>query len=1214
MDLDSVVDMVQAGDCFVAQNCRVGKDSQGRRGAVKPVAGTTLRHVDSAAGTKLTIGSITDEVKSRIYRFNQNSLGTHKIIAFDRKTNTAFTVLQESNVTGGLGFSANFPIHSAALIGDYLYFTDNLNNPRRINVERGIKTNHSSYTSPDGTVPVAYDTPLAQWDISDARRVPTYPLKVRKLWSVDEADIPDRPKGENRTAYKSFQFTYRYVYSTSEYSTVTAYSQMVPPTASFYRPGASEPNGVFDYDTIRVELSKHEPIGAEVDKIEILVRQSNIGPWSIIKTFDRRLDEALFNGHNTYGDADGLGFYFFNDIAGIPVADVEAYLPFSDNPLLANSIEIAQNRLFYGNVLKGYDYWSESALAVSIEPLDYIGPVPPAFWMIWGTYYLIEWTGGSLPEVVVLYVSDAFGPAAGWYETPYTSVQFNSGSLDMNPFGPFVRYPIIDSEVPPLELIQFLNPTSQVFTVTEYILGGQVVFLPNMDRFVNVAKTFKDGITYKIQVTFYDFSHRNAGITHTPIEIKTVQPSYAQLSHVRNIRWSLTQNPGFIPIWAHSYEISRSIADEPFIDGYTDNVDYGQREEDGTYTFPAPIFQHVIGIDISVLLGLGLGYTFSDGDVVFLADETGANTYSLRIIGTQGDRIIVEWTDIGDPIGVKFYFEIKTPNNSEETHFEVGRGYRINNPGTATRSFSQTSGTLHGDTYFGEQVFDSQRRLVQRMNPNSKVWQNWPQDYGRPTPLIYSKQRRYETDIPWTGTYFPGTETNQLNMALSGDTRTIDSAIGAIQILRLMSRTQGQGTIMLAIGQIESVSIYIGRKEFFDTGSNPSVISTEDVIGSWNVLLGGNGTMNPESFSENNGNGYWFSAISSAWVRYSKAGVEPISDYKFSVFAAWLANLVLTNVNDVPGISAIKLPGGFDDFHKEYVCTIPSIGTWPVVYQVMDVEEDVTMNKTSYSNPTAPLVIGEIYKFRFSSSASVTVNITVTDLFFGVKTFTRTGAATHEFQFVAHATGTYTIAIVTTPPLNTIVNDYSLTKQRINPYVGIDNYPKTVVFDEENNRWGHFKNMVPEWWGRVGHKLLSFKAGTQYSVDSATVGSFHGVPYAAWISFPSNTPPNSVKRYQALSMETDVAPSFAHLRTEEPNVQSTDLLAIHFTNKEGVVSAAWRRDRLSPNTPGTVIDKWARGDEVRGRYGKVLVEWPKLTRFVLRFVNIIFRDSPGSKL
>ena len=105
-----------------------------------------------------------------------------------------------------------------------------------------------------------------------------------------------------------------------------------------------------------------------------------------------------------------------------------------------------------------------------------------------------------------------------------------------------------------------------------------------------------------------------------------------------------------------------------------------------------------------------------------------------------------------------------------------------------------------------------------------------------------------------------------------------------------------------------------------------------------------------------------------------------------------------------------------------------------------------------------------------------------------------------------------------------------------------------------------------------------------------------------------------MKRPQAFSVESDVKPNYVHFRTEEPYLQSTDLVTAQIETREGVHSAGIMRDRLSPNTPGTVFDKMASGDQIRGRVIKGLFQWSKSINFVAKLINLKFRDSTGTKI
>lgn len=1212
MNQDDAPEFVKKGDYLVAHNCRVSKSRNGMGGAVKPLNSTVARMAGTTDTTSV-IGAINDDPNQRVFFFRWSATNDHRIICWNRRTNAALTVLKQADVVDGLGFGQFSYITGVAIIGDYLYWCDgDTNQPRRVNVEKALRANNPSYTSPDGTSPTPYTLPLNPLDITVARRVPMYPIKARKLVSADEAGIDGR--AINLVGQASFQFAYRYKHDTGEYTVLSPYSEVVPPNTTRYRFPLGSFNDERDYDAVHVVLDKDEPIDQSVQLVEVMVRRGNELSWNIVKTFDRRTDVALFEDHNTYGEPP-LGFYFYNDLDGIPVADSESYQQFHDVPVYSNSLEIANNRLFMFNNVKGYDSVSSpiTATARTLESPD------PDTWVITGNYYLIEWQCGTgIAEKVVMRVRSCFGTSSGWYDTPYTSAQFYSGAMDFQPpAGEFTKYEIIDDEDVPTELIAFLNPTCQTYSVTPFSAFDPVVIDSGWDNFITVSRAFRQGYTYKVQTVFYDYAGRNAGVTHDPVEVTAPAAKHVQDTFMLGIDWALDQSPGNIPAWAHSYAIARSRVLEDFLAGYFFNPRYATKQSDGTYDPDDATYSSAndaIMFSFKRMVTQGFGYTYSEGDYLTVIDNLDEK-YNLKIIGVQGDYILTELADLGDLTDSRFYFEIKYPRRQqEETFWEIGRNYKIDNPGKADRAFSVPSGTIYGDMFFGKRLDSPDaEQPVQCMNPNNTFWQTWPQDYGRVSKLLLSKQQRYETDLHPSGPFFPGTETNQLNAFLAGENKQLDLAIGFGQRLVLASRTQEYGTVMLAIGKSEAASIYIGRTEFYNADETPNVLRSTNVIGNVNILKGGFGTLNPESCFKNDGDVYWFSAIKSAFVRYAKDGVNPISDRKMSTFAAWLGNLVLTSASDIPGQPGIKVAGGFDDFHKEALWAIPPIGAWPVNYTTLDaVAEDLAITEASVGNMTAPIVPGEIHRFSMTFNAPVTVNVTVWDYHFGQKTFT-TISASPSFLFVGRPGAPTTITVTTTPALNTILYDRRLERLRQYPYSVIDRVPKVIAFNEEDGDWSHTSSHTPEWFSRIGDQLVTFRAGVLYMHDATSVGTFYGVQYPAWVSMVFNEQPNIVKRLQGISLESDTKPSYVHIRTEEPFVQSSDLIASEIESEEGIFSSSVLRDRLSPNTPGTVTDKLIRGDEMRGRYTKILFEWTKSVNFAARIFNLISRLSGGNK-
>lgn len=164
----------------------------------------------------ICIGIAYDNAHRRVVFFMYNTQGEHEIFCFDYMANAIYEVLQSSQVTGGLNFDKNHLIHSARVENGSVYWTDNLNEPRRVNIDAGIKMNQPSYVTPI----VAYVTPVSQSVIAWIRRQPGLPPLQTKIMPAVVTAAP------NFIAKEAFQFAYRYQYRTYEYSTLSALSTL----------------------------------------------------------------------------------------------------------------------------------------------------------------------------------------------------------------------------------------------------------------------------------------------------------------------------------------------------------------------------------------------------------------------------------------------------------------------------------------------------------------------------------------------------------------------------------------------------------------------------------------------------------------------------------------------------------------------------------------------------------------------------------------------------------------------------------------------------------------------------------------------------------------------------------------------------------------------------------------------------------------------------
>ena len=160
-DLDSRI--IPNGEYREAINLQISRSESDTVGEFENVLGN-VELFDVGGGTKI-IGYVTNESENLIYVFATNYNNPAGVRAPNGSNMGIFRYDVDSNnlttlVAGHfLNFNQSFPIHGANLVQELLFFTDNLNQPRRINVTKAY--NDSSHYSSEDQISVAKFYP---WD------------------------------------------------------------------------------------------------------------------------------------------------------------------------------------------------------------------------------------------------------------------------------------------------------------------------------------------------------------------------------------------------------------------------------------------------------------------------------------------------------------------------------------------------------------------------------------------------------------------------------------------------------------------------------------------------------------------------------------------------------------------------------------------------------------------------------------------------------------------------------------------------------------------------------------------------------------------------------------------------------------------------------------------------------------------------------------------
>jgi len=205
LNRDDDVRRLQPTDMTYALNVQTAKSSGRDEGVLENLKGTTaITNADLPAGTNKCIGVITHEQSNNLFFFIWNSNNNHGIYYVNDSTGNVRQVM-ESSV---LNFNKNGYIVGEAYQGRsteeiLLYFTDNINPPRKVNVQKALNNKYST---------------IDEEIISLIKYAPS----SEPTWNY----TADNSVVYNNVYNKNYQFRCRYLYDDGEYSAYSASSSL----------------------------------------------------------------------------------------------------------------------------------------------------------------------------------------------------------------------------------------------------------------------------------------------------------------------------------------------------------------------------------------------------------------------------------------------------------------------------------------------------------------------------------------------------------------------------------------------------------------------------------------------------------------------------------------------------------------------------------------------------------------------------------------------------------------------------------------------------------------------------------------------------------------------------------------------------------------------------------------------------------------------------
>ena len=354
--MNKVVDqrLLPEGEYVDAMNIRMGSTENSEIGVIENTKGnlslTSLTYIDGTplSATARCIGAIQDSANETIYWFvhddNFNVGATGKldlIVSFNILTNIltyhVISINDGSNVDTTLNFNPSYLITGVDIINGLLFFTDDYNAPRFINVSRN------------------YANPIANIDQTSAESL----LVIKKPPTESPSIEPIVTSGqENYLDTRFICFAYRYLYIDGEYSATSQWSQpsFVPNPFSFSIESYLNEGMTNFCNSVIITYDSGGPL---VVGIDLLFKQSNN---NIIKVIEKLDKSNLGIPNNT-----ARNYTFTNSKIFTILAESELLRLYDNVPRFAKAQTIMGNRLMYGNYVEGYNLVDEFGSPIKFE-------------------------------------------------------------------------------------------------------------------------------------------------------------------------------------------------------------------------------------------------------------------------------------------------------------------------------------------------------------------------------------------------------------------------------------------------------------------------------------------------------------------------------------------------------------------------------------------------------------------------------------------------------------------------------------------------------------------------------------------------------------------------------------------------------------------------------------------------------------------------------
>ena len=873
----------------------------------------------------IVIGTKEDYENGYLYYAIWSATSTelnHAILRIDIKTDAIVYVVRGA----WLNFNKLSNV-SMAIIDGKLYWTDNINEPRMVNVAKAIRTFNDLQTTGD-VYPLSFQN--SSWIFSQIKRAPQLPIKIS---ITDNSTYPTSPltnnfwvssdyaRGFKYTNFLSnipYQFSYYYVYDNNEESRLAPWSKAI-----FFIT-----NLEVTIPTAELETYCDKNTNTIVRYIVIVMRRGNNGTIFTIKKWEVNNIITPNNPVPIGGNALRPILYIPSliSINSTPTSETIYDQRYDSVPLLSVSNEIAGNILNHANVAIDYTDYGDTSTIVNVVRNNNTNEI------------INKWTA-------------PIGLDFDSYKTFRPGTTYNVG-------------------------IQFIDEYGRVSPV----LNTKSIEIPNtvvnaVQGLDNPGATIFDRVRYPAVVNpsfYYDDAYNNQ--YSLEVSINGTMPSWAKYIRVcytkNNSVNFFNKTVSRIYFWYQNGD-----KENLYLRASNNSQSFRTQKLETITETPTNVKYTFRGYAVEVTGGFPFLYASDEEQYLKISREyylnqdpisgTGSSAPALeyKIVGQDGALFLIEeaYSDIklytgyqvlnqqNDPsralwYQVEFYTKKKateviyydTPVQTDRAQFIVLNSVLLTVKGDCYISpFRKTflpetvtpynfTNFVNGEwqvaktTNYKDDGFTVQGTFVSMNLTN--IWdENWNSDYGLINIAQANPQQgdNFSTSIVFSNKYLKGTVINGLNKFNPLDTRETPAENGPLTALVTTSATQEEPGVMLAIGGLGVSSFYYTAVQLLNIDGSSNLATTDQHLASQRPLLGQFGTLQPASITKTPlSTVYWWSDVVNDFIRYTNAGLEKLGlTYSFANKLREKAiNKKIITAYDQIMDEAILVPQGEDSF------------------------------------------------------------------------------------------------------------------------------------------------------------------------------------------------------------------------------------------------------------------------------------------------------------